>query len=119
LVIGDGDKVIATSPTGRRVQTGEPLTDEAVSHEALVERIDALGFVRDDADRAAQIGGRWGGARMTRWAESEIYRQLLEHCGGADPTADVVVGPAGAAAAAAARAMADEHFLRGEPPIAS
>jgi hypothetical protein len=72
LVIDDKGLVMAVSPTGRRVASNEPLTDEAVSRHALRARLDAMGFDPDDPDRADQLAGRWGAEKIDEWTAQEI-----------------------------------------------
>jgi hypothetical protein len=72
LELGADDRVVAISPRGKRFDAATPLTDEAVSAEAMVAHLEDMGFDFEDTERFEQIGGRWRGERMTRWARDEL-----------------------------------------------
>ncbi len=72
LVIDPHGRLVAISPTGRRHDRADPLTDEAVSKKSMVARLAEMGFDFEDEERLDEIGGRWRGERMTKWAREEI-----------------------------------------------
>ncbi|HUP84135.1 MAG TPA: hypothetical protein VM143_00585 [Acidimicrobiales bacterium] len=68
------------SPTGRRIDSNQELTDEAVSRETMVARLADMGFDFDDPERQDQIAGRSGGEPLAGWAEAEVGAAIIEAC---------------------------------------
>ena len=81
LVLGHRGDLVAISPNGRRFDSSQMLTDEAVSREAMIASLADLGFDFDDPDRASTIAGRWGGERIDAWARAEIGSAIADACG--------------------------------------
>ncbi len=72
VTIDPSERLVAISPRGRQFDGSQVLTDEAVSHEAMINDLEGMGFDFDDPDCLDQIGGRWRAERMTKWARAEI-----------------------------------------------
>ena len=80
LVLDHRGKCVLISPTGRRLDSSQELTDDVVSRETMVARLAEMGFDFDDEERQHQIAGRWGGERMTSWARAEIGSAIADAC---------------------------------------
>ena len=98
LVLDPHGKCVLISPTGRRIDSSQELTDEAVSRETMVARLAEMGFDFDDPERQSQIAGRWGGERLTPWARAAIGTAIADACSvdESEPGDALVVAGAGA-----------------------